>query len=687
MGPSFPVHHGRSGLDSARSYRGDGPWNSRGLIGSANGVVATSSRRRVASRSRRGRRGAHRFVSSEQSRASRTSLTMPKVRRRRERTGAMRSGPINENSVYSRPMHLDANQVGFRWRLQREMIRAGEAARDYLAMLPFIASFTILVQNDVISLGAAMAATSLARLCQLKFHENYNLFLNLTRLDQQYHDIPFDEEAENRSTTPRMPRQHIRLNTWSEYECRRFTGFKRHELIRLYTCFDLVGQTSANGRIRVPNGGGHAGWDSPTLIYVTSYSEGRRPFGVTVFHGYSVTLTIDMRLSFAIKGLGRFASRFHYFYTQIERYCQRALDYYDINGTLTHINVGLIYLPFIIFGFIDCSVFRVYRPFSSTVNQFYAGSQRNPRYHDAQRAVYTGWKKFHGIKIETVMLPNGLSTVYGPVSARVFDTTGVAVMSGIDQFLQVLMQGWNITYYLFGDGVYNTSTLSRIRSYFRTYRRVDVLTRDQIVVNQRLKACRELIEHTYADLQNIFRLCPLPSNFKLGQSHPYAQSQLRLAKALDRGQGQNWQTLRFSFGMANRPREKRVESREWSCSPYARLSPTSPLSLGVDRSAHLQRDYSVDYSTLGASVGSAGTTTIGRVELLHGLPWWPDDGAHGTYLFIPNTSPMMCCGRMAIPMALRPPLSIKRAGATANLCIIARARPAEVSEPLITSLL
>ncbi|EJK74714.1 hypothetical protein THAOC_03590 [Thalassiosira oceanica] len=60
--------------------------------------------------------------------------------------------------------------------------------------------------------------------------------------------------------------------------------------------------------------------------------------------------------------------------------------------------------------------------------------------------------------------------------------------------------------------------------------------------------------------------------------------------------------------------EKRVESREWSGSPYARLSPTSPL--GVGRSAHLQRDY----STLAASVGSAGTTTIGRVELLHGLP-------------------------------------------------------------------
>ncbi|EJK52083.1 hypothetical protein THAOC_28685 [Thalassiosira oceanica] len=38
---------------------------------------------------------------------------------------------------------------------------------------------------------------------------------------------------------------------------------------------------------------------------------------------------------------------------------------------------------------------------------------------------------------------------------------------------------------------------------------------------------------------------------------------------------------------------------------------------------------------------------------------------------------MKCCDRRAIPMALRPPLSIKQAGASANLCIIKRARPAE----------
>ena len=36
-------------------------------------------------------------------------------------------------------------------------------------------------------------------------------------------------------------------------------------------------------------------------------------------------------------------------------------------------------------------------------------------------------------------------------------------------------------------------------------------------------------------------------------------------------------------------------------------------------------------NTLSGSVGLAGTTTIGRVELLQGLPWWPDDETHGTY--------------------------------------------------------
>ena len=45
---------------------------------------------------------------------------------------------------------------------------------------------------------------------------------------------------------------------------------------------------------------------------------------------------------------------------------------------------------------------------------------------------------------------------------------------------------------------------------------------------------------------------------------------------------------------------------------------------------------------------------------------------------ITSTPPLKCCGRRAIPIALRPTLSIKLAVVIANLPIIARALPAEV---------
>ncbi|EJK63466.1 hypothetical protein THAOC_15869, partial [Thalassiosira oceanica] len=127
-----------------------------------------------------------------------------------------------------------------------------------------------------------------------------------------------------------------------------------------------------------------------------------------------------------------------------------------------------------------------------------------------------------------------------------------------------------------------------------------------------------------------------------------------LAKALDRGKGQNWQTLRFNFGMADRPREKRVEGREWSGSPYARPIATSPL--GVDRSAHLQRDY----STLSSSVGSAGTTTIGRkpvaTEVGCGIELSPCSAACplGTIYtsFWPNICAGLLSGTSAAPLSV-----------------------------------
>jgi len=57
------------------------------------------------------------------------------------------------------------------------------------------------------------------------------------------------------------------------------------------------------------------------------------------------------------------------------------------------------------------------------------------------------------------MLPNGISCLFGPTSARVHDVTGILQMSGLDQFLLELQQGNNHIYSALGDGIYNANGL------------------------------------------------------------------------------------------------------------------------------------------------------------------------------------------------------------------------------------
>jgi hypothetical protein len=78
-------------------------------------------------------------------------------------------------------------------------------------------------------------------------------------------------------------------------------------------------------------------------------------------------------------------------------------------------------------------------------------------HHAAQRSVYTGYKKCHGIKLETVLLPNGISTVYGPTSASDEWTR---------HFLMLIQQGRPDVYSAFGDSAYNAQYLQCIRSYY-----------------------------------------------------------------------------------------------------------------------------------------------------------------------------------------------------------------------------
>ena len=92
----------------------------------------------------------------------------------------------------------------------------------------------------------------------------------------------------------------------------------------------------------------------------------------------------------------------------------------------------------------------------------YDGAPRKALGNVAQRTVYTGYKKCHGLKVETVLLPNGISTLFGPTWARIHDVSSVLQMSGLDAFLVEIQQGKPEVYCVFGDSTYNAGYLQCI---------------------------------------------------------------------------------------------------------------------------------------------------------------------------------------------------------------------------------
>jgi hypothetical protein len=147
----------------------------------------------------------------------------------------------------------------------------------------------------------------------------------------------------------------------------------------------------------------------------------------------------------------------------------------------------------VVYAFIDCSIDRISVPFSGPRGD-YEGAARRPEYSDAQQAFYTGYCKYHGFKIESILTPDGLSHIFGPVSARPNDVA-VLRMSNLNEFLFLLQRGLWITadgaevlFMAFGDGAYNLG-LACISSYYRAFGAVP-LTNEQDECNRHLRSAR-----------------------------------------------------------------------------------------------------------------------------------------------------------------------------------------------------
>lgn len=372
---------------------------------------------------------------------------------------------------------------------------------------------------------------------------NYQtLARTLFRIDHIIYDITPEEEARHLQFSPSA---NIRFASWDDQKCLNYTSFRRDDLRRIYKLFDLENQCDNDGLIRVASGGAN---QNNTQCYYKLDPEELFLFFMTRFKKGSTILDLvndtfggdhnrwyyawgwmlrylDDRYENIIghQGLLRFLDDFPGFFDAIQDYVKRpkVIEYDD--GSV-FVSPGLTECPRRIFGWIDCSIYRINVPFSGPLGD-YKGASRKPRYKITQRAFYSGMKKVHGVKVETVYLPNGLSTVFGPVTCRRRDIAinggaSVADLSGISRFLSCIQRNkYNPSYSVFGDSIYACG-LDCICSYYKAIYRSNEMDPFMRICDAEMKGCRESIEWDYGKKGNVFRICKDPDQYKLGKKNP-----------------------------------------------------------------------------------------------------------------------------------------------------------------------
>ena len=124
---------------------------------------------------------------------------------------------------------------------------------------------------------------------------------------------------------------------------------------------------------------------------------------------------------------------------------------------------------------------------------------------------YSGWKKIHGLKYQTVDLPNGMNAhVYGPLSCRRNDLLCLG-RSNLNEKLHELRRYRLIQYKVYGDSAYIPLTLSHVRARHSNA----VNTPRERLENESMSSCRESIEWNYNDLKQYWKFIDFKKNLKL----------------------------------------------------------------------------------------------------------------------------------------------------------------------------
>lgn len=477
-----------------------------------------------------------------------------KISKRRKLTGTRRRGPIRKYSSNLRWMHLWHQQVSDRHRIQWAWIRDGSAASLAMDLLQQLFILNILITSNAIdppNLKLSIIVDLLIQLAGIEFGSYCDAVVAWFRLDHLLHDI---SPLELSRVTYHMPHKDYRLADWDDKESRKNTGFLSATLYEIYNLFGLAQLAGNDGYIRISTGctdsrGGVCHYRIHTeelfLFFMTRCYTGTDMVDMAdrIFGGYVtrwefgfpwMVRYLDHRYRNIIghQGLLRYRDQFPRFFEAIEQYVKRPKWHRLDDGTWWW-SPGLSACPVKICGFADCTVYKTCKPFSGPDGPgtsgpdgyTYVPAPRKRRYGVTQEAFHTGHRCRDGVKIENFFLPNGISTIFGPVSCRRPDVSGgasVQDMSGLNNFLRGIQRNRpNLTppYAGFGDYSYGVN-LECLRSYYWVYFPPAQLTEYMNVCDAEFKSCRQGIEWYYGKTENIFSICKNSNNFKMGQRNP-----------------------------------------------------------------------------------------------------------------------------------------------------------------------
>lgn len=159
---------------------------------------------------------------------------------------------------------------------------------------------------------------------------------------------------------------------------------------------------------------------------------------------------------------------------------------------------------FSIFAFIDNTMISMSRPGGGPITD----GESAPRVSkEVQQAWWTGWKKLHGMKWQSITMANGMDfEIWGPVSVRHPDAYTLN-HSKIEEKLEQCQQGNNLQFKIHGDSAYFDD------EYLATGG------------GRGMASVRESIEWSYKDLKNTWKVCEWKICLKL-KNQPIAKMML-----------------------------------------------------------------------------------------------------------------------------------------------------------------